>query len=54
MPIGDWQFWVVTALAMGCVYVLVRALRSRKHSRPKRVQLTITRSGTSPEDREKT
>jgi hypothetical protein len=44
-PIGDWQFWVVSACALGAVAYLCRGfLPSRKkRRREKRVTLTIDR-----------
>lgn len=44
MPLGDWQFWVVTLLALGGVWMLVRAVVPKKR-RKTRVELTIGHSG---------
>lgn len=44
MPAGDWQFWVVTALAVGAVYLLVRPFLPRRGSESRsrrKVKLTI-------------
>lgn len=40
MPVGDWQFWVVTACAAGAVVLMVNALR-RKRRRRRPVRLTV-------------
>jgi uncharacterized membrane protein YobD (UPF0266 family) len=40
MPIGDWQFWVVTIIAMVAMYVLYRVLIPRKKG--KRTNLTVS------------
>ena len=40
MPIGDWQFWVVSLAAAGGVLVLVKQFKPvRKH---RKTQLTIS------------
>ena len=41
MPVGDWQFWVVTAAAVVGVVFAVRALRGRPHRKPTKVDLTV-------------
>jgi len=41
MPWGDWQFWVVTALAVGGVVLLSRQVRPVRKKRA-RTQLTIS------------
>ncbi len=40
MPIGDWQFWVVTVIAIIALYVLWRVLVPRKKG--KRTNLTVS------------
>ena len=40
MPIGDWQFWVVTIIALLAMYVLYRVLIPRKKG--KRTNLTVS------------
>ena len=40
MPVGDWQFWVVTAAAALGLLVMIRTLRGRR-PRPRRTDLTI-------------
>lgn len=40
MPIGDWQFWVVTIVAIIALYVLYRVLVPRKKG--KRTNLTVS------------
>ena len=42
MPWGDWQFWLVTVLALGAAMLLARAMVPRKKARPKRTGLTIS------------
>ena len=48
MPVGDWQFWVVTALALAGAWIVFRAVapRRRKGNRRK-VGLTIERKDPS-------
>lgn len=43
MPIGDWQFWVVTGAAVVAVAYLLRALGAAgaRRRRGKRVTLTV-------------
>ena len=44
MPLGDWQFWVVTAVCVAGAVVLLRVLRPRSRGRrERRVKLTIER-----------
>ncbi len=33
LPINDWQFWVVTAMAFGAVVFVVRPFLPTKHNR---------------------
>ena len=40
MPIGDWQFWVVTAVAIGALWLLKIALLPKKKKGTK-AQLTV-------------
>lgn len=40
MPIGDWQFWVVTLVAIGALVMLWRMLLPKKKG--KRTRLTIS------------
>lgn len=40
MPLGDWQFWVVTIIALGALIVLARMLVPRKKG--KRTNLTVS------------
>lgn len=40
MPLGDWQFWVVTVIAIVALYVLYRVLVPRKKG--KRTNLTVS------------
>jgi hypothetical protein len=41
MPWGDWQFWVVTAAAVGGLIALWRTVVPRRRPAPKRTELTI-------------
>jgi hypothetical protein len=45
MPVSDWQFWVVTGLALVAFAMVGRAIapRRRRRGARKRVQLTIER-----------
>ena len=40
MPFGDWQFWVVTVLALVAVIGIARTIAPRRR-RPPRTSLTI-------------
>ncbi len=40
MPIGDWQFWVVTAIALVAVFSLFRMVMPKKKG--KRTNLTVS------------
>lgn len=42
MPIGDWQFWVVTIVAIGALAVLYRLFVPQKKGR--RTNLTVSAS----------
>ncbi|MCW5757113.1 MAG: hypothetical protein KIT54_07755 [Phycisphaeraceae bacterium] len=41
MPWGDWQFWVVTAAALGALAMIVRLVRAPGSGR-RRTGLTIS------------
>jgi hypothetical protein len=41
MPVGEWQFWVVTLAAIGGVMVLARVVMPRK-PRGKKTSLTVS------------
>ncbi len=42
MPVGDWQFWVVTLLALAGLLFVVRLVLPRKRkSSTRRVTLTV-------------
>ncbi len=47
MPLGDWQFWVVTLAAIGGVALLARALLPKK-PKPKKTALTISAKRDHP------
>jgi hypothetical protein len=40
MPINDWQFWIVTLIALGALYALFRMLVPKKKG--KRTSLTVS------------
>ncbi len=40
MPLGDWQFWVVTAIAVCGVFALIRVVLPKRKAK-KRTSLTI-------------
>ena len=40
MPINDWQFWIVTLIALGALYALFRMLVPKKIG--KRTNLTVS------------
>lgn len=51
MPIGDWQFWVVTLIALVAVYALFRMFVPKKKG--KRTSLTVSahkRSASKEDD----
>ena len=41
MPLGDWQFWVVTIIAFGALLVMIRVLMPARKPRSKKTQLTV-------------
>jgi flagellar biosynthesis/type III secretory pathway M-ring protein FliF/YscJ len=42
MPVGDWQFWVVTVLAILAAWFIIRPiLRKRRRGQRRKVKLTI-------------
>lgn len=45
MPLGDWQFWVVTALAALGLWVLIRMFLPKKKPRGRRTTLTVSAKG---------
>lgn len=45
MPIGDWQFWVVTLIALVAVYALFRMFVPKKKG--KRTSLTVSAKNRS-------
>jgi len=40
MPLGDWQFWVVTVIAVCGVFALIRVVLPKRKAK-KRTTLTI-------------
>ncbi len=51
-PVGDWQFWMVTALALGAAFVVIRTLVPRRRKRAKRATLTVEGRPVAGERRE--
>ena len=50
MPVGDWQFWVVTVLAvLGLAFVALPFL-PRRRKRETKVELTVGRSDERTDD----
>lgn len=46
MPLGDWQFWVVTVTAATALVIIARLfLPRRRPRRGTRVKLTVRESG---------
>lgn len=46
IPWSDWQFWIVTALALGALWILVRMfLPKKKKPKGTRTNLTISAKG---------
>jgi predicted permease len=41
MPLGDWQFWVVTLIAIAAAWIVIRVLLPRRKPRPKKTELTV-------------
>lgn len=44
MPVGDWQFWVVTLAAVVGAWMIYRSVRPRKR-KTTRTQLTVEGRG---------
>ncbi len=42
MPWGDWQFWVVTVLFLGAIWLIARPFLPGRRVRSRRVGLTIS------------
>lgn len=40
-PVSDWQFWVVSAIALVAAFVVIRTLVPRRKKRAKRATLTV-------------
>ena len=49
MPLGDWQFYVVTIIAIAALVVVTRPFWPRRRKRSKRVDLTIGRKEITPQ-----
>jgi predicted MFS family arabinose efflux permease len=41
MPVGDWQFWIVTVIAVAAMWVMIRVLLPRRKPRSKKTELTV-------------
>lgn len=52
MPLGDWQFWIVSLAMLAALWFLLRPLlpRRRKASRVRRAGATLTVKGRPPTD----
>ena len=47
MPLGDWQFWVVTLAAIAGLVFAVRTILPRRKKSGTRVDLTVDRQSVS-------
>ncbi len=45
LPVTDWQFWLVTAIAAAGLWVLIRMFIPKKKPRGKRTTLTVSAKG---------
>jgi hypothetical protein len=43
MPLGDWQFWVVTVVALAGLWLVIRTVAPRRKGTGPKVPLTIER-----------
>ncbi len=53
MPTGDWQFWVVTIVALLALIAAFRALAPKRKSKSRGVSTSLTIEGDSPRTRRK-
>jgi hypothetical protein len=49
LPVGDWQFWAVTLIALGAVLFLARPLLRKARGRDKEKPATLTIGGKAVE-----
>lgn len=45
LPLSDWQFWLVTALAAGALWILIRMFIPKKKPKGRRTTLTVSAKG---------
>ncbi|XHC24752.1 MAG: hypothetical protein ACFHWZ_09300 [Phycisphaerales bacterium] len=45
LPLSDWQFWIVTALALGALWILIRMFLPKKKPKGTRTTLTVSAKG---------
>ena len=45
MPLGDWQFWLVSAIAAAGLWVLVRMFLPKRKPKGTRTSLTVSAKG---------
>lgn len=45
MPWSDWQFWIVTILALGALWILIRMFLPKKKPKGTRTTLTVSAKG---------
>lgn len=52
MPWGDWQFWVVTAMAIGAGILVIRPMLPKRFRRaPKGIRAQLTLKGRKIDSR---
>ena len=51
MPTGDWQFWVVTIIALLALIAAFKALAPKRRSKSRGVSTSLTIEGDSPRSR---
>ncbi len=49
LPLGDWQFWVVSLIALGAVLFLAKPLLRKARGRDKEKRATLTIGGKAVE-----
>jgi len=49
MPVGDWQFWAVSLIALGAVLFLARPMLRKARGRDKEKRATLTIGGKAVE-----
>lgn len=48
MPIGDWQFWVVTIIGLFALCVLYRVLAPKKKGKPTKLTISAHKQSGKP------